>query len=155
MCACALTNRLLTFTSPLGANVLLPERLTGTEGISELFNYKLDLLAEITTSVKPTQIVGKRVCVGISATDAGTQRYINGIVSSFEMLNGDTEFNQYRATIVPSLWMLTLARNTRCYQNKTVTDVIKDVLSPYSISPTIDTSNTYTPLDYCVQYRDT
>ena len=38
-------DRLLTFTSPLGKDVLLPEHLAGMEGISELFFYQLDLLA--------------------------------------------------------------------------------------------------------------
>ena len=148
------TNRLLTFTSPLGADKLLPERLTGTEGISELFSYQLDLLAEIDTKVAPTDMVGKRVAIGISTDDKGTQRYIHGMVSSFEILNGDQEFNSYRATLVPTMWMLTLTKNTRVFQNKTVTDVIKDVLSAYSISPTMNTSNTYTPLEYCTQYRE-
>ena len=47
------TDRLLNFTSPLGADVLLPERLTGAEGISELFDYQLELLAETSTAVDP------------------------------------------------------------------------------------------------------
>ncbi|MGB6690033.1 MAG: type VI secretion system tip protein TssI/VgrG [Terracidiphilus sp.] len=155
MASFALTNRLLSFTSPAGANVLLPERLSGSEGISELFHYKLDLLAQPSTSVTPTSIVGKRVCVGISADDSGTQRYINGIVSSFEMMNVDEEFACYCATIVPNLWMLTLNKNTRVFQNKTVVDVIQAVLSPYSISPSVQTSNTYAQLEYCTQYRET
>lgn len=149
------TNRLLSFTSTLGANVLLPEHLTGTEGISELYCYHLDLLAEISVSVDPKNIVGKKVCVAIMADDNGTQRYINGIVASFDLIGGDEEFNTYRACIVPSLWLLTLNKNTRVFQNMTVLDVIKAVLSPYSISPTLDTSATYTPLEYCTQYRET
>jgi len=149
------TNRLMSFTSPLGADVLLPERLTGFEGVSELFCYKLDLLADVNTAVNPTQIVGKRVCVSILTDDSGTQRFINGIVSSFEMMTGDQELNRYLATIVPSLWTLTLNKNTRVFQNKTVIDVIQQVLSPYSISPSVQTSNTYEPLDYCTQYRET
>lgn len=149
------TNRLLTFTSPLGADKLLPERLTGVEGISELFDYQLDLLAEPTTSITPTSIVGKKVCVAIQADDSGTARYINGIVASFEMGNADQELNFYRARIVPSLWVLTLNKNTRVFQNMTVVDVIQNVLSTYSISPTNNTSATYQKLEYCTQYRET
>ncbi len=155
MATFAQTNRLLTFTSPLGKDKLLPERLTGSEGISELFCYNLDFVATPDTSIAPAQIVGKRVCVGISADDSGKQRYINGIVSSFEMMNVDEEFAVYRATIVPCLWMLTLSKNTRCFQNKTVIDIIKLVLGPYSISPSLQTSNTYATLEYCTQYRET
>ena len=155
MPAFAQTSRLLTFTSPLGANVLLPERLTGVEGVSELFVYELELLAETQTAIDPKKIVGQKVCVGIQADDSGTQRYVNGIVSNFGLSGGDDEFLTYRATIVPNLWTLTLNKNTRVFQNQTVIDVIKAVLSPYSISPAIDTSETYTPLEYCTQYRET
>jgi type VI secretion system secreted protein VgrG len=155
MPAFAQTKRLLTFTSPLGANVLLPEQLTGVEGVSELFVYQLELLAETQTSIDPKKIVGQKVCVEIQADDSGTQRYVNGIVSSFEMSGGDDEFLSYRAIIVPNLWTLTLNRNTRVFQNQTVIDVIKAVFSPYNISPSIDTSATYTPLEYCTQYRET
>jgi type VI secretion system secreted protein VgrG len=155
MPAFAQTNRLLIFTSPIGANVLLPERLTGVEGVSELFSYQLELLAETQTAIDSKKIVGQKVSVGIQADDSGTQRYVNGIVSSFEMSGGDDEFLTYRATIVPNLWALTLNTNTRVFQNQTVIDVIKAVLSPYNISPAIDTSGTYTPLEYCTQYRET
>jgi type VI secretion system secreted protein VgrG len=149
------SNRLLSFTSPLGEDVLLPERLAGVEGISELFDYRLELLAEIDTAIDPTKIVGQKVCVSISADDSGTMRYINGIVASFEMTGGDQEFSTYRARVVPNLWTLTLNENTRVFQDKTVLDVIKAVLGPYNISPSEQTSGTYTPMEYCTQYRET
>jgi type VI secretion system secreted protein VgrG len=149
------TDRLLNFTSPLGKDVLLPEHIAGVEGISELFFYQLDLLATADRTIDPKSIVGQKVCLGIQANDSGTQRYINGFVSSFEMNGGDEEFNNYRAYIVPNLWVLTLNKNTRVFQNQTVTDVIKAVLSTYKISPAIETSSTYTPIEYCTQYRET
>lgn len=156
MAAFGQDDRILRFTSPLGDNVLLPEHLSGTEGISQLFCFRLDLVAAADKTIDPKQIVGKSVAIGIQATDSGTQRYIHGIVSSFELCGGgDNEFNNYRVWIVPALWALTLNTNTRVFQNQTVTDVIKAVLGPYSISPAIDTSVIYTPMEYCTQYRET
>ena len=155
MSAFAQTNRLLTFSSPLGANVLLPERLAGSEGISELFRYEIELLAETENKIAPENIVGQKVWIGISSDDIGTRRYINGIVSNFVMGGGDKEFLTYRACIVPNVWLLTLRRNTRVFQNKTVIDVVKAVLGDYGISAQVDTSVTYTPMEYCTQYRET
>jgi len=148
-------DRILTFTSPLGKDVLLPEHLSGMEGISELFFYQLDLLATPDKKVDPKKIVGQKVTVAIQANDSGTKRYINGFVSGFEINGGDEEFNNYRAYIVPSLWALTLNKNTRVFQDMTVIDVIKQVLSTYKISPADETSNTYVKLEYCTQYRET
>jgi type VI secretion system secreted protein VgrG len=156
--AFAQDDRLLTFTSPLGKDVLLPERLTGSEGISELFSYQLDLVAMATTEIgidKIKKIVGQKVCVAIQANDSGKKRYINGYVSSFETNGGDEELNNYRVYIVPNIWALTLNKNTRVFQDMTVIDVIKQVLSTYSISPADETSNTYPKLEYCTQYRET
>ena len=155
MSAFAQTNRLLTFTSPLGKDVLLPERISGVEGISELFRYEVDLVAKPSTTIDPKQIVGKKVCVAIQADAAATQRYFNGIVASFEMKGGDEEFNNYSAIVVPGLWMLTLNKNTRVFQDQTVTAVIKAVLNPYGISLADDTSATYESMEYCTQYRET
>jgi type VI secretion system secreted protein VgrG len=148
-------DRILNFTSPLGQDVLLPEFLAGAEAISELFYYQVELVADKNQTIDPKKIIGSKVTIGILADDSGTYRYINGIVASFESSGGDEEYNNYKAYIVPKLWLLTLNTNTRVFQDETVTDVIKDVLSPYGISPSIQTSGTYTPMEYCTQYRET
>jgi len=155
MCAFKQDERILTFTSPLGKDVLLPDNLAGMEGLSELFFYQLDLLATTDTKIDPKKIVGQKVTVAIQANDSGTKRYVNGFVSSFEINGGDEEFNNYRACIVPSLWTLTLNKDTRVFQDMTVVEVIKQVLSTYKISPADETSSTYTKLEYCTQYRET
>ena len=149
------TDRLLSFTTPLGKDKLLAERFSGVEGISELFRFEIELLADKVDAIDPKDIVGKKVCLGVRADSDGTCRYFNGIVGSFEMSGGDDELNSYRAIVVPKLWLLTLNTNTRVFQDDTVIDIIKAVLQPYGISPTNNTSGTYEKLDYCTQYRET
>ncbi|HEX4030056.1 MAG TPA: type VI secretion system tip protein TssI/VgrG [Terracidiphilus sp.] len=139
----------------MGANDLLPEHLKGREGISIDFLFELDLLAEPSTTVDPKAIVGSKCCVTIQATDSGDLRYINGYVMGLEIYGGDEEFNRYRAQIVPSIWLLTLNKNTRVFQDMTVIDVVKAVLEPYGIALTDNTSGNHPQLDYCTQYRET
>jgi len=154
MASLAQTDRILNFTSTLGDDVLLPESLAGFEGISELFYYQVELVADVSQTIDPKSVVGTKVTVAISADDSGTKRYLNGIVTSFEFCGGDDEYNNYKAYVVPKLWLLTLSKNTRVFQDMTVIDIIQNVLSPYSISPGNDTSNTYPKLEYCTQYRE-
>jgi type VI secretion system secreted protein VgrG len=149
------TNRILTFTSPLGANTLLPMSLRGSEEISELFDFSLDLLAVPEVVIDPAALVGRRVTLSLQVTDTGTLRYFNGIVASFEGTGGDTYFNSYRLRMVPMLWLLSLNRQTRVFQNKTVLDIVNEVLSPYSIVPKVETQQSYVALEYCTQYRET
>ena len=72
--------------------------------------------------------------VAIGLNDVQGSRWINGIVASFEQCEGDTEFDVYRARIVPSMWQLTLSSNCRVFQNKTVLDIVKAVIGEYGLS---------------------
>ena len=149
------TTRLLSLTTPLGKDMLLVDGFSGREAISSLSEFELDLLSSPDTPVSPPSLIGSRVTLGVAYNVGGDQRYFNGIVRSLALVAGDTEFLVYRAEVVPSLWLLTLNTQTRVFQGKTVVDIAKAVLSPYSITPKDDTQATYQALDYCTQYRET
>lgn len=147
-------DRLMQFSSPLGKDVLLIESLDGAEGISRLFEYHVELLATVDTTIDPKSVVGAKVAVAIALNDVQGSRWINGIVASFEQCEGDEEFDMYRARIVPSMWQMTLSANCRVFQNKTVLDIVKAVLGEYGLSLSDQTSGTYKPLEYCTQYSE-
>src|ERR1017187_7506962 len=108
-------DRLMQFSSPLGKDVLLIESLDGAEGISRLFEYHVELLAALDTTIDPKSIVGSKVNVAIALSDVQGSRWINGIVASFEQCAGDDEFDMYRARIVPSMWQMTLSATCRVF----------------------------------------
>ncbi|HEY0786553.1 MAG TPA: type VI secretion system tip protein TssI/VgrG, partial [Acidobacteriaceae bacterium] len=136
-------------------DMLLVDGFVGREAISSLTELSLDLLSAPDSPVSPSSLIGKRVTLGITVNDSGTQRYFNGIVRSLALVSGDTEFLVYKAEVVPSLWLLTLNKQTRAFQSQKVLDIVKAVLSPYSITPQDNTQGTYQTLDYCTQYRET
>ncbi len=149
------TARLLKFTSPLGPDALVIESLEGVEGISRLFDFEAELLAESGSDIDPASLIGQKVTIELSLVDADDPRYINGIVASFVQSAGDSEFDVYRARIVPSLWQLTLGSTCRVFQSKTVMDIIKEVISPYGLSVADKTEGSLQALDYCTQYSET
>jgi type VI secretion system secreted protein VgrG len=148
-------DRLMQFSSSLGKDVLLIESLDGVEGISRLFEFNVELLATLGTPIEPKAIIGSKVAVAITLNDADGSRWVNGIVASFEQCAGDSEFNVYKARIVPSMWQLNLNANCRVFQNKTVLDIAKAVFGEYGLSVSDQTSETYKPVDYCTQYSET
>ena len=148
-------DRLMQFTSPLGKDELLIESIEGSEGISRLFDYSVDLVATVDTSIDPKDMIGAKVSVAIALSDAVGSRYVNGIVAAFEQRPGDTEFNVYRARIVPAMWQLTLSSNCRVFQDKTVLDIVKEVLNPYGLTAQDNTDGSYEQLEYCTQYSET
>ena len=147
--------RLMQFASSLGQDTLLIQTLEGVEGISRLFDFQAELIADASTEIDPAALVGNKVTIAIDLVDVQGTRYINGLVESFEQTSATDEFSSYRAHLVPSLWQLTLSSNCRVFQNKTVMDIIKEVIGPYGMSLTDLTSETYMPLDYCTQYDET
>ena len=147
--------RFLSLTTPLVANELLLQSADGSEGISELFEFDLEVLATPDTAVSALDLIGKRVTFSVQVSEDGTQRPFNGMVASLETGGGDPDFNTYRLRVVPALWLLGLNTQTQVFQDMTVLDVVKKVLSDYSITPTDDTQGTYPTLEYCTQYRET
>lgn len=144
-------DRPLVATTPLGKDVLLATSFRGHEGISELFNFQLDLLADVERDVPFDRILGQHVTVEMRLGD-GTTRHFHGMVSRFSQGGRDDAFVQFRAALVPDLWRLTKKVRSRIFQHFTVPDILRQVLSGLDVAYEI--LGTYFQRDYCVQYRE-
>ncbi len=150
--------RLLAVTTPLGKDALLLERFSGTEAISALFEFQLDLLAEPQTDVAFDKLLGQPATVRVLQAD-GSFRFVNGIVNRVSQgaevrgKLGDVTFVRYAATLVPALWLLTRKAQSRIFQQVSVPDILKQVLQGLDV--TYEIQGTFHPRDYCVQYRET
>jgi len=146
--------RLITLTTPLGDDVLLLAGLSGHEAISRLFSFKLDLLTE-QGPIAFTDIIGKSVTISITQSD-DTPRYFNGIVNRFAASGADARFMRYQMEVVPWTWKLTRFADCKIFHNKTVGDIIQKVFSDRGFTDfKVSLTGSYTPLEYCVQYRET
>ncbi len=145
-----------TFDSPAVKNLLL-ESFSGTEGISRLFHFRLDLSSsDKSPPITPKQIVGKPVSWGVKH---GTKadRHFSGFVSRWTAAGSRIQGQRnYTAEVVPWLWFLTRASDCRIFQNKTVPDIIKEVFGDFGFKDfKPDLKATYRKWEYCVQYRET
>jgi len=146
------TSRPLRITSAQWVDTLFITNLSGTEGLSQLFAFDLDLIAENGTAVPFDRLLGKELTARL-ASRAGQVRFFSGVVSRMSQGASDTEFTTYQARIVPKFWFLTRSSRSRIFQQITVPDILKKVLA--GLTPTFDLKGTYEPRDYCVQYRET
>ena len=144
---------LLALTSPFGDNDLLLDSVEGSEGISEMFKFNLHMRSG-STSLSAATAVGKTMTVTLSV-EGGSKRYITGMVSRFIQSGYDQDFATYEAELVPMLWLLTLSRDRKIYQAKSVADIIKAVLGDFSVTFDDKLTQTYDPVDYIVQYDET
>jgi type VI secretion system secreted protein VgrG len=129
-------------------------RFEGTESFSAPFNFQLDLAME-ESEPDFESILGKAALLTIEGSE-GT-RYVNGIVSKFEQSGEPTRLTQYRAELVPKIWLLGLRHKSRIFQDTSVPDIIKKVLADAKIPSNefqFKTKRTYPEREYCVQYRE-
>src|SRR5437867_10881083 len=107
------TERRIAITTPAGKDALLLRGFAGTEAISQLFHFHLDLLSE-NPSIKFQDVVGKNVTVRI--LDAkGEERHWNGFISRFSQGAQDRRLFAYSAEMVPWLWFLTRTADCRIF----------------------------------------
>jgi type VI secretion system secreted protein VgrG len=148
------SKRLLAVSTPLGDDAMFLTGFTGTEALSRLFVYHLEMFSE-QEDIDPTSLVGQSVTWSVG--DADDKRYFNGYVSRLTAgaLN-PRGIRTYHADVVPWLWFLTRSADCRIYQQKSVPDIIKAVFDDLSFSDyKLDLQGSYSPRDYCVQYRET
>ncbi len=149
------TNRLFSFDSPLGSS-LLCNSFAGTEEISELFHFNLELVSE-DFNIDWQQLLNKNVTVGIRLSD-NSFRYFNGYIIRFEPTKPKGRLGYYKAEMVPWLWFLTQTQNCIIYQDKTVVEVIKATFDNAGFSGQYDVSklgDRHAPWINCCQYRET
>ena len=153
-------NKLLSIKTPLGKDVLLLARFKGQEALSELFHFDIDLFSE-QQSIAFEDIVGQNVTLSINNSD-GSNRFLNGLVSSFSQKQGgsgadkDVQTSYYSATLVPWLWLLTRTLNSRIFQKISVKDIVEKIFSDRGFSDyRMDLQGSNEPREYTVQYRET
>ena len=145
------TDRPLKITTPLGPDILLLHGLKAHEEISHLFEFRVDLVADLKDDVKFDKIIGQSVTVEMRLLD-DTKRYFNGIVNRFSQGVRDEKFMHFRARVVPKFWLLRKKVRSRIFQHITVPDILKQVLTGFDVAYEI--AGTYYQRDYCVQYRE-
>ena len=139
--------------TPLDPDVLLLQRVQGEEGVSVPFHYTLELISE-DDSVDPADLLREPMVVTVVLAD-GNERKIHGRVRRFTQLGQQEDVTTYSAEVVPWLWFLTLSHDCKIFQNKSVTEIVKEVFDSLGYSDYEDrTSITYQPREYCVQYHE-
>ena len=148
--------RLFSFDSSLGPDKLMISSFGGTEQLSELYHFDLELVSE-DFGIDWDQIVDRNVTVGIRNRDATTFRYFNGLINRFEPKRHEGRLAYYAAEMVPWFWYLTLTTDCLIYQEKTVPQVIEATFQKYGFRDYDMKSlgDRHAKWMYCCQYQET
>ncbi|NJD06638.1 MAG: type VI secretion system tip protein VgrG [Methylococcaceae bacterium] len=148
------SQRNIQISTPLGPDKLLFYRMAGSEQLSALFEYDVELLSP-DSDIDPEQLLGQNVTIKLELPQGGW-RYFNGHVSRFGHYGTLDFLAIYRALIRPWPWFLTCNADCRIFQNKTIPDIVKEIFRIHGHTEFEEKlSETYKPREYCVQYRET
>ena len=136
MLSSTLRGRVLRFQTPaLPPNALLIATLSGREAISQPYSFDLELIST-NLEIDFAGLLQQPVAVGIKqgvdvkgSKSRGIMTHkIHGVLAEFEQGERGGEWAAYRATVVPRLWRLSLTQHSRIFLDKTVPQIVEQIL---------------------------
>jgi type VI secretion system secreted protein VgrG len=149
-------SRILRIETPLGPDVLLPERVEIVEMISGLFELSIAVRSK-RGDLAADEIVGKLVDVSVE-TGLGERRTWNGLVVGLSQGPAVTRgLRAYHLTIVPQHWLLSQKSDCRIWLDKTSVEVAQILMGEHGLlSPvTSGVIEPPKPQHYSVQFNET
>ena len=155
----------------LGAPQLEFVRVTGREALSEMFTYTVDL-RPVSLAADQSMLesdldtaIGQEMTLSIELDGMGEgllggigagERQITGLITAVELIGGVDNNRLYRYTLRPWLWLATQTSDFKSFQNKSVIDILDEVLAdyPYSVDKRLDT-RVFPKLIWEVQHGET
>jgi len=148
------TEHLFFLETPLGENKLIPRSFRGTEGLSQLYRYELEVIS-VEPGLPVHTLIGQFVKFRILHGDLSQYRYLNGFVSEVATLAPEKRLFVYRIVLVPWLWYLTRTSDCRIEQNKSVQQIIEAMFQRYGYSDfRFELASSYGAWEYSSQYRE-
>jgi type VI secretion system secreted protein VgrG len=141
--------------TPLGKDVLVLVRFDVTEGLSELFEIRIDCLSE-QADINFDQAIGQQCKVKLKTFNP--EREFNGILVEAQRTGLVHDHHSYRLVLRPWLWLLGRTTDCRIFQDKKAPDIIKEVFNDRGFNDfesKLTEEGSCPKLEYCVQYRET
>jgi type VI secretion system secreted protein VgrG len=148
-------NRLISIETPLGPDDLGLVGFTGSEELGRLFQYNVEMVSD-NLKISFDDLIGQKASIRLETTKGQQPRYFHGYISRMTQLASRGRYARYHATIVPWLWLLTRTSDCCIFQDKTVPQILQAVFKRCGVAEfELRLNGTYSPLTYCVQYRET
>jgi type VI secretion system secreted protein VgrG len=148
--------RAAQLTTPLGDNVLCLRRFSGTEGLSENFEFFVDAVSE-TQDINFDKALGQSCTIQLKTCDA-QQRFFSGILTDARWVGRAEDYFEYRIALRPWFWLLNHRANCQIFLEKDVTQIIQQIFTDAGYSSgdhfRFATQDIYDVIPYCVQYRE-
>jgi len=146
--------RMGRLSTTLGKDVLVLQRFEGVDRVNGLFDYHVACLSA-NANVDFDSLLGTHATVTLVGQD-GTEHFFDGLVTESRWIGSGENGHRYELVMKPWFWLATMKRNQRIFHEKSVIEILQELLSFYGSagSLVVKTNETYDPLEYTVQYRE-
>ena len=145
--------RVAKLTTPLGSDVLNAVRFSGSEGLSELFEFTIEAIAP-KSLLSFDKAIGQNCSIEIRSK-SGVDRPFCGVLTETKWLGIRDEHYVYQLTLRPWLWLLSRVSDCRIFHNMSVDKIIRQVFTDRGFSDfEMRLTESYPDRLYCVQYRE-
>jgi type VI secretion system secreted protein VgrG len=148
------SERIAEVKHKLGDNKLFLARFTGNEGMSHLFEFRVEGVSDDPNLDFDKQL-GKNVTVVLHTNGQG-DRFFTGTCVEAQRLGRVQQRYEYSLVLRPGLWLLSKRFTSRVFHNMKVPDILNEVFGEHSSLFTVDdkTQGNHPELEYCVQHRE-
>ncbi|MGF1901135.1 type VI secretion system Vgr family protein [Aliivibrio sifiae] len=130
------------------------ESFNVVEELSKPFHINLSLLS-LDADITFDELIRKPALLNVFGQGVGVARQFHGVVNEVRYLGEGRRFSRYQVVLVPQLWFLTQRQDCRIFQDKSVINIVTEVLDEASVTDyRFDTSGMYSPKEYVLQYRE-
>lgn len=150
---------LVSANGPYAADQLIPERVSGSEGLCTLFSYDVDFITD-QVDMAAADMLGKTVGIVLGP---GTENpgLIHGHIVRLQI--GDYLGGQYGSAyrriscrLVPWFWFLDHTTDCRVFQDKTVQEILEILFQDAGFTGfSFVLQGTLEPREYVIQYNET
>ncbi|QMT61515.1 type VI secretion system Vgr family protein [Legionella sp. PC997] len=123
----------------------------GQLAIAALYEFQIEFVSK--RLIQGQQVIGQKAQLIFSKKVAGTTP-LSGEVFTFTQLDNYDNYYRYRILIRPKVYRLQYSRNTEVFLNKSIPQVIKQILNKNGITVELDLMMEHKPRKFIFQYDE-
>jgi type VI secretion system secreted protein VgrG len=147
-------SRLLKLSTPLGDDILLPQRVVGHDVLGRDYAYTVDCLA-VRDDIELKKLIAQPVTLWVQQAD---QSYlpVHGYAYRMKRLGSDGQFVHCQLAFAPWLHFLKFRKDARIWQDKPADAILSDVFGGHQQAQgnfRFEIKEAALPRSYCTQYE--
>nr|WP_314545399.1 type VI secretion system Vgr family protein [uncultured Massilia sp.] len=147
-------NRLLKLTTPLGGDILLPQRMLAHDRLGRSYDYTIDAVA-VQDDIDLRKLIAQPATLWIQQQDR-SYLPVNGYVHTAKRLGNDGQLTYCQIAFAPWLHFLKFRKDARIWQDKPADEILSKVFSEHPHAQgnfRFDLAELAESRSYCTQYE--